>query len=209
MPVREIAPPMDRGLLNPANGVPIYASVTNDRVNVGTASNVVVGRVTRNLGTISWTREAIGGSVAAAARDRVVGSPVTHFQIEVLSSIKGNLSGQMVLEQAGGIRDGVLWRQVSTTEDQNGAGLLEVGSTYILFTAGFQSEARLQGYARLGIEPEKVERMVTLLPQSERRILISTNAALSPKELLEIAQPRLALLQAAAPNQISAQMLGR
>lgn len=61
--------------------------VTDDRLLVGFADNVFVGRVTKNVGP-----ESSAGP----------GVPYTLFSVEVLENVKGNLDGGITVAQAGG-----------------------------------------------------------------------------------------------------------
>lgn len=61
--------------------------VTDDRMLVGFADNVFVGRVTKNVGP--------EGSADP-------GVPYTLFSVEVLENVEGNLDGEITVAQAGG-----------------------------------------------------------------------------------------------------------
>ncbi len=61
--------------------------VTDDRLLVGFADNVFVGRVTKKAGSES----SVGSGI-----------PYTMFSVEVLENVKGNLDGASTVAQAGG-----------------------------------------------------------------------------------------------------------
>lgn len=84
--------------------------VMNDQKLVGWANNVFVGKVISQTGT------------------KKLGSmPETQFSVEVLSSIKGNLTGTITVNQQGGKEDNEL---ILFENDK----MLEVGKTYLFIT---------------------------------------------------------------------------
>ncbi len=98
---------------------PLYpVDYSNDEVLIGASHHVFVGKIKKQLNTIN--------------------SPVgveTRFEVEILENIKGNLKGNITLNQGGGydekgvlhIVDGDL---IKNSEDKN--YLLQEGSTYVL-----------------------------------------------------------------------------
>jgi hypothetical protein len=99
----------------------------NDKALMGASHNVFVGRVVKQVGT--KTRVEV---------------PETQFSVEVVSNIKGNLTGTVVVDQFGGYKNGVLYvvdgesaHEVDgTTAGAVGSttGLLEIGKTYLFAT---------------------------------------------------------------------------
>ena len=99
----------------------------NDKALMGASHNVFVGRVVKQVGT--KTRVEV---------------PETQFSVEVVSNIKGNLTGTVVVDQFGGYKNGVLYvvdgesahELDGTTAGAVGSttGLLEIGKTYLFAT---------------------------------------------------------------------------
>lgn len=101
---------------------PIYAAdFSNDQILVGASHNVFVGRVLEQEGT----------------KERGIG-PETQFKVSIIQNIKGDLSGEIVVDQQGGYKDGVLYA-VGDKDDvlkaqKEGSYLLQPGSTYVFAT---------------------------------------------------------------------------
>ncbi|MEK7546924.1 MAG: hypothetical protein AAB536_01960 [Patescibacteria group bacterium] len=98
------------------------ADFSDSRTLVGGSQYIFVARIIKKVGNetnITWM-------------------PRTQFEAEVISNIKGNLSGKVIVSQVGGYIDGVLYVANSDLlgpADAPGAGrLLQVGSTYLLPT---------------------------------------------------------------------------
>jgi len=92
------------------------ADFSNDKILMGASHNVFVGKVIAQIGT----------------EERGIG-PETQFQVEVISNIKGELKGSVVVDQIGGYKDGKLY----TFGDMSGNDsnyLLAPGSTYVFAT---------------------------------------------------------------------------
>ena len=126
----------------------------------------------------------IGKVLAIASTKDFVGNPATQFSVEVIKNIKGNLKDTVILNQEGGMKNGVMYHIEDST-------LLQPGSTYILATR---------------YEPEGD--MYTLNPHPNAHKLLSSDASLSDAELkkladtdektktLEVAYPKEHLLEA-------------
>lgn len=118
----------------------------NDRVFVGIMHNIFVAKIINKTGQIA-----------------AVDAPVmTQFEAEVISNIKGLLSGRIVISQEGGYENGIL----VTMEGQK---LLRVGSTYIL-------SARTDGQGTY---------LVTSYPRG--RVLLTADTTLNSDQLQQLA----------------------
>jgi hypothetical protein len=87
------------------------AGLEDDRILVGAAHNVFIGKVINQVGN----------------KEVQIG-PRTQFAVDVIVNIKGKLQGTVVVDQLGGYKGGVLY----AVED--GAPLLQPGATYLLAT---------------------------------------------------------------------------
>ena len=98
--------------------------VTDDRVLVGAAHNVFIGKVIAQTGNKPNTPPVEAGDTPGF-------SPQTQFSVEVLENIKGNLKGTIIVSQYGGYveKDGV--NQLVLVE---GDKPLESGKTYLFAT---------------------------------------------------------------------------
>jgi hypothetical protein len=128
-------------------------------------------------------------------KNRGIG-PETQFQVQVISNIKGDLSGNVEVDQQGGYENGVLY----VVGDGNGSGdvvspvraensyLLQSGSTYLFATR---------------YNPQ--ENWYTLNPYPTASKLLSADSALSSLALQNLASSdtRVQQLKAAYPNEIS------
>ncbi len=104
---------------------PQYAAdFSNDRVLVGAAHNIFVGKVIEKVG----------------AKDLGVG-PETQFEVEVIDTVKGILSGTVTVNQQAGYKDGKLYVMEGDlfTEGSDQESLLQIGSTYV-FTTRYNEE---------------------------------------------------------------------
>ena len=158
---------------------PEYAAdFSYDRILVGASHNIFVGKVIQQVGN----------------KDRGVG-PETQFQVQIISNIKGNLNGNVVVDQQGGYLNGVLY----VVGGGNGSGdvvlpvksvtsyLLQSGSTY-LFATRYNSQ--LDWY--------------TLNPYPTASKLLSNNSGLDITTLqnLSLNDSRVKQLKAAYPNEM-------
>jgi len=106
---------------------PVYpADFSDDKILMGASHNVFIGKVISQIGT----------------GDYGVG-PETQFEVSVMSNIKGNLQGTVVIDQEGGYVNGVLYvvgGNVSGGDTLGSSGragtgyLMQPGSTYLLAT---------------------------------------------------------------------------
>ena len=108
--------------------------LSDDRKLVGFSHNVFVGRVVEKLGQ---TEE--------------YGFPETQFRVEVLETLKGSLSGEVTVNQQGGVRtwDGSAYRR------EGDPNLLEPGKTYLFATRHLPEKdwhTLMPGYGNLGIQ---------------------------------------------------------
>jgi hypothetical protein len=97
------------------------ADFSNDNILVGTAQNVFIGEVVKQKGNKSLD-----------------GAPETQFTVKIIKNLKGDLEGEVTVNQFGGY-----------TEDENGENvlvkyngdeLLEEGQKYLLATRYLESE---------------------------------------------------------------------
>ncbi len=100
------------------------ADFSNERVLVGAAHNIFVGKVIEKVG----------------AKDLGVG-PETQFEVEVIDTVKGKLSGTVTVNQQAGYKDGKLYVMEGDlfTEGSDQESLLQIGSTYV-FTTRYNEE---------------------------------------------------------------------
>ena len=154
------------------------ADFSNDKILVGASQNIFVGKVVQEKST-----KELGFG------------PETQFEVQVFSNIKGNLSGNVVVDQQGGYENGVLY--VVGDNDESGdavspsssanSHLLQPGSTYLFATRYNQQ----QNWYTLNSYPTASK-------------LLSSNSTLSLGDLqaLALTDPRVKQLQAAYPNEV-------
>lgn len=82
----------------------------DNRILVGSSHNVFAAKVNKKLG-----------------QKNIDGFPVTSYEVQIVTNIKGDFTGTIVLDQAGGYENGIL-------RLFEGGRLIDVGSTYILAT---------------------------------------------------------------------------
>lgn len=112
---------------------PFITDFRDDRRLAGGVHDIFVGRVVSKAGNKSLQR-----------------LPETQFQVDVLETIKGNLSGTVVVNQLGGYRG----NQLVLFE---GDKLLEIGKTYLFATRNHPEEdwhTLVSGYGDLLISNE-------------------------------------------------------
>lgn len=146
---------------------------SDDRVLMGASQNVFVGKVIKQVGTKSF-----GATF-----------PETQFLVEIVFNLKGNLSGEVSINQPGGYRNGTL----TITDDgdprvsHDGAGyLFAPGSTY-LFATRYSKKNNIYGVS-----------------SSYTWKLISANKTLTTNQLrtLSVNNERVKKLQTVYPNEI-------
>ncbi|OGH66658.1 MAG: hypothetical protein A3B90_01160 [Candidatus Magasanikbacteria bacterium RIFCSPHIGHO2_02_FULL_41_13] len=145
---------------------------------MGASHNVFIGRVVKQVGTKSLNF-----------------GPETQFSVEVISSIKGNLSGTVTVNQFAGYKNGVLYLlkgDVSAPEKSGNSAsevdkLLEPGKTY-LFASRYNSEQNWH----------------TLVSHPNARKLISSDKKLTLTQLQGLVEKdtRVAQLREAYKNEI-------
>lgn len=147
---------------------------SNDRMLMGASHNVFVGKIIEKVGT-----KPIVNSV-----------PATQYLVEVIYPIKGVMSGNVIVNQEGGYKNGILYvmhegDQVLPGEDVN--YLLQKGSTYLLATRGNNP---MEG--------------VVLISHPNARKLISSESGVSNEELRASAasDTRVEQLKMAYPEEI-------
>lgn len=150
------------------------ADLSNDRILMGASHNVFVGKVIKQVGT----------------KDTGAG-PETQFEVEVVDNIKGKLQGNVVVEQFGGYKNGVLYLvhggDTMVPETTQGDGLLVPGSTYLFAT-----------------RYNKKENWYTISAPPFDKKLLSESKKLSNSELKVLARndARVRQLQEAYKNEI-------
>lgn len=153
------------------------ADFGNDKILMGASHNVFVGKVIQQVGT----------------KNRGSG-PETQFAVEVISNIKGNLTGTVVVDQFGGYENGVLYLMDGDIVQENSSGtsvrgdrLLEPGKTY-LFASRYSA----------------AENWYTLISHPNTRKLLSSDKKLGSMELKTLAEKdtRFLQLQEAYKNEI-------
>lgn len=92
--------------------VSYFDGLDDDRVLVGASHNVFVAKVLKKVG------QPVGEA-----------GILTQFEVQIVSNIKGTLSGKIFVSQEGGYENGIL----RLVENQP---LLSVGTTYLLTTRG-------------------------------------------------------------------------
>lgn len=146
---------------------------SDDRVLMGASQNVFVGKVIKQVGTKSF-----GATF-----------PETQFLVEVVSNLKGNLNGEVAINQPGGYRNGTLtiMDDGDPHVSSNGKGyLFAPGSTY-LFATRYSKKNNIYGVS-----------------SSYTWKLISTNKTLTTNQLrtLSVGSERVKKLQTVYPNEI-------
>jgi hypothetical protein len=135
------------------------ADYSNNKILVEEVPHIFIGKVMRKVGD-----ETLG-----------IRSISTQFSVEVISNIKGELSGNVVVAQMGGYKNGILYafRDDSAREasDDGESYLLEPGSTYLFAT---------------GVYPEK--NWYILFPHPSARKLLSEDSGLSGGELRTLSE---------------------
>ncbi len=144
----------------------LFDGLNDDRILVGASHVVVVGKVIKKIGQT----EGEAG-------------PLTQFEIQIVQSIKGKLSGSFVLNQEGGYQNGIL----SLVEDQ---ALLLSGTTYLL-------SARTDGQGNY-----------LVIPFPRARLPISADAKLTLQDLVSLSalNKDVAALRDAYTHEIPLQM---
>ena len=124
------------------------ADLSDDRIMMGASHNVFVGKVTQEIGT---TDIDIG--------------PETQFKVEILDNMKGDLAGEVTVnQQAGYNAEGVLY-------NPHGVALIATGNTY-LFNTRYNPE---QDWYTVSAHPNGLK-------------LISEDASLQASELKNLAE---------------------
>ena len=148
---------------------------TNDQVLLGASHNVFVGKILNQIGT----------------KDIGIG-PETQFSVQVISDIKGSLSGIVTVDQQGGYQNGMLYvvgeDDVPGLSSEDGPNyLLQPGETYLLAT-----------------RYNPTENWYTLNSFPTASKLLSADDSLNTTQLQAITanDPRVAQLQAAYPHEI-------
>lgn len=100
------------------NGV---ADFSNDKILVGSSNNVFIGDVVREKGNKSLD-----------------GSPETQFTVKVIENLKGNLEGDVTVNQFGGYDEDESGNKVLLL--YNNDELLEEGEKYLFATRHLESE---------------------------------------------------------------------
>ncbi len=108
-------------------------NVSDDRELVGFASDVFIGKVIEEVGTSTEPYLQ------------------THFSVEVMETIKGNATGNVIVNQFGGYETVFVWKYLSLGE---GDELLQPGETYLFVTKGNEERGYTfpSGYGDLLIE---------------------------------------------------------
>lgn len=149
---------------------PVFVTdFSNDQMLMGATHNVFVGKV---LAQVSTKERGIG--------------PETQFSVEVISNIKGNLTGTVLVNQEGGYKNGILVLAESSGI-QHGDPLLIPGKTY-LFASRYSSE----------------QNWYTLVSHSNARKVLSIDKSMNHEQLRLLAEkdPRVRQLQEAYKNEI-------
>ncbi len=150
---------------------------SDDKKLMGATHNVFVGKVLKKSGSKNL---GIG--------------PETQFSVEVVSNIKGNLSGVVIVNQFGGYENGILYLKEggdsSAPENTQGTSkdkLIEVGKTY-LFASRYNSE----------------QNWYTLVSHPNARKLISSDKNLGVDHIKSLVEKdtRVAELKEAYKNEI-------
>lgn len=150
------------------------ADFSDDRVLVGASHDIFVAKVLRQMG----------------AKERGIG-PETQFEVLVIENIKGDLRGNVIVDQQGGYVDGKIYIPgydfAPTAESTSADGtLLQPGSTYIFATR---------------YNPN--ENWYTLIPYPTALQLLDSNADASVGQIVSTANAdhRFLELKNAYPNE--------
>jgi hypothetical protein len=127
------------------------ADFTDDRALMGASHNVFVGKVLEQIGT----------------KERGIG-PETQFKVQVIENIKGELDGEVVVDQEGGYKNGILY---IFGEGDGKSYLLQPGSTYLFAT-----------------RYNKNENWYTLISHPAGKKVISSDGSMGQKQLKMTAQ---------------------
>jgi len=106
--------------------VQYVADFSNDKVLVGASHNIFIGKVVQSLGS-----KDLGNG------------PETQYSVEVIDNIKGNLQGNVTVDQEGGYVNGILYvigDDASLPQKDDTNYLLQPGATYLLATRYNQKE---------------------------------------------------------------------
>ena len=90
-------------------------NVSDDRELVGFSSDVFIAKVVKQVGTSTEP------------------TLQTHFSVEVIETIKGNATGNLVVNQSGGYEYMFVWKYLVL---EKGDELLQPGETYLFVTRG-------------------------------------------------------------------------
>ncbi len=151
---------------------------SDDKILMGGFHNVFIGKVVTQTGTRYRLPDIHAGLE-------------TQYSVRVIKNIKGELGGDVIVAQAGGIENGKIIAMEgdveAATRDGAASPLLQPGSTYILATRGDGTE----GYYMLGSNPYAKK-------------LISNNANQSESAIIALADhnPRVEALEAAYAKEI-------
>lgn len=98
------------------------ANFGDPKVLVGSSQNVFVAKILRQVGN----------------ETKLAWMPQTQFEAEVISNIKGNVQGKVIVSQVGGFYNGVLLVAngdlLGPANSPSAGRLLQIGSTYLLPT---------------------------------------------------------------------------
>lgn len=149
------------------------ADFSNNEVLVGSSHDIFIGKVIKKNGD----------------KERGIG-PETQFEVEIIESIKGELNGNVVVNQQGGYKNGVLYvvGDGDILAKANGEDyLLQEGETYLLATRYNEKE----NWHTLNFHPNASK-------------LISKDKEKKKDELKTLAQndDKVRKLKAAYPNEI-------
>ncbi len=102
--------------------------LSDNKILIGASHNVFTGKVIKKVGD-----------------DGGIGFPETQFEVEVIFNIKGNIKGNVIVNQEGGYQDGVLYTASidgDTMAPSTGriGNLLQPGTTYLFATRNTTGE---------------------------------------------------------------------
>lgn len=137
----------------------------DDQILVGASHNIFIGKVIGKIGNISDD-----------------GIPETQFMVDVISNIKGDLDGQVIVDQQGGYSSDGTFYYI-----EGGVPLLQTGITYLVATR---------------YNPAKNWNVLNSYPTASK--IISTDSTISNDQLKALidADPRVKALKIAYPNEI-------
>lgn len=150
------------------------ADFSNDEVLVGASHNVFVGRVVKKV-----------------SEKDPSGYPETQFEVQVIENIKGDLNGNVTLNQQGGFKNGISYAVAYEPDEILKGGdsnyLLQIGSTYLFATRYYEKE-----------------NWHSLNPHINARKLLSTDAGTDASTLKSLANEdgRVNQLKSAYENEI-------